>query len=492
METLEARYKPKKIEDLICPKYILEEICKFMKQFLPGNSRYCGNLFIAGDHGVGKTTIIDIIIKMFNAEKINCNLANISIKKKKTKNFEVDAENFYHTCYKKNINEFINTENNTKIKVLVFDDFTITTNGHCKEVVKTLFKENQGYKSFPIIYISTHHHSKFTNELKKLLKYEIKSSSGKNNKYINKIDIPVPDSEELSNLLRRIIKKEEIHMSSLQKSIVLIKKNCQNDLRKLLQICSDLKSTFGTNQITATNLDDFFTTQKRKDIDPGIYISAKNVLDAYTSVENIMNIYNTERIQVPLMVHENYPENISSQYPNINFLETINMIDNIADKISEADKIDGMIFTNQFWTLQNSHGFYSCVLPSYHGNIISKKNNNTYNMVYTRDFNRTSIKKNNEKNIRKFKKNKNLKNFKLNDILQLGFMLKQYFDENNHNKIIEFGNNYNFCLADIVKLIKINKMTKYNITIPTKTKQMLESKLNLKSKKEKEEDSDSD
>ena len=191
------------------------------------------------------------------------------------------------------------------------------------------------------------------------------------------------------------------------------------------------------------------------------------------------------------MVHENYPENILKQYSGYSFLEIIDVVENISDRISESDKIDGMIFTNQYWTLQNSHGFYSCVLPSFYANYLSSKNQAKYNIIYTKDFNRTSIKHNNCKYIRKLKKNSNLKNYKINDILQLGFILKQLSDLEYYDKIIEFGNQYLFSRDDIVKIIKINKMIKYNITYSCKIKQFLESSLIVKSKKEKKEDDES-
>ena len=105
-------------------------------------------------------------------------------------------------------------------------------------------------------------------------------------------------------------------------------------------------------------------------------------------------LYETEKVLLPLMIHENYYKSIINNYDNISTI--ISRIKEISDSISIGDNIETSIYTDQNWYLQNIHAFYTCVNTSF--NINSQKNKNKkININFSSDLNKTSLKNINRK-----------------------------------------------------------------------------------------------
>src|SRR3984885_10295139 len=84
------KYKPQKSSDFLGDKYNINQIDKFIKQFYVKNKKQLTiknpNIIITGTNGIGKTTIVDLILKENDFEKIIPDLSKISItRKNKTK-----------------------------------------------------------------------------------------------------------------------------------------------------------------------------------------------------------------------------------------------------------------------------------------------------------------------------------------------------------------------------------------------------------------------
>ena len=140
--------------------------------------------------------------------------------------------------------------------------------------------------------------------------------------------------------------------------------HAQYDVRRLINILEELKLIYIDAKITFDKFEQYRETSKTKDLDPGIYEATRMLLNRYNNIADALILYGEERATIPFMVHENYPLNIRQQYTKMSAENQIDLIYDISKSISESDKVDGLIYSNQCWSLQPVHGFYSCVMPS--------------------------------------------------------------------------------------------------------------------------------
>ena len=97
------------------------------------------------------------------------------------------------------------------------------------------------------------------------------------------------------------------------------------------------------------------------------------------------------------MVHQNF---IKTIVENTNkHLNKYELANSIATSIAKGDVIENYIYGDQNWNLQEVHGYYSCVYPSYVLSNNLSKNGMYENFIFPLDLNRTSIKRINKKNV---------------------------------------------------------------------------------------------
>ncbi|BCS83140.1 replication factor C large subunit [Cotonvirus japonicus] len=489
------KYKPKKSSDVLGDKHKISYIQFFLKQFTKKNSEIqCPNLIITGENGIGKTLMVDLLIQENNFEKVTADLSNISItrkskKKKKTEKETIGPNRSVKTYYTTLHNKSISLMGDLVKKniVVVFDDVSNISNNKEKEAIKSIIKINNKEKKFPIIVISNTKHSKTVNELKKMVTFTVKKTNqqGKkeNKKTNNEIVIKPPPYNDIKKFIMMICNNENLKLKQRNSDDndiyrVLIS-HCQNDIRRLINILEELKSIHGNNDITMDKLDKYREISKEKDIDPGIYKATGILLNDYVNITGALSLYEEERATIPLMVHENYPSNIQQQYPKMSIEDQINVIYQISESISESDKIDGLIYSNQCWSLQPVHGFYSCVLPSYYIN----KNPDKLSMVevykYTQDYNKTSIKKINNKVIKKAQENQYLKKVSIYDFLYMASILKTLFENKDLETVAKIMKPYGLKLKEIENIIKIDKVKKTKTTLTGKQRTELKKLLGV-------------
>lgn len=495
------KYKPDKLSDVIGNKNKITLIDKFIKLFCNKKSDEIPNpnLIITGPNGIGKTLIVDLIIKENKFEKVIVDLSNISVNRKNKRKKNIDLQKNIDpigSCCNKavSVNRFYNSlkyrnmivSNDCSNKIaLVFDNMSNISNPKEKEAIKKLIKINNTYKFFPIIIIANTKHSKIINDIRKAATYTIKATSRngkkKNTKTINECVLTAPDPYEIESYIKKICKLENIKLVSKSNDVdniysILIE-HSQYDIRRLINIMEELKILYGCDMIGSKEILKYMESSMKKDLDPGIYKATEKLLNNYQNIESAITLYSEERATIPLMVHENYPSNIKRQYPKMQIDEQINLMYNISLSMSESDKIDGLIYSNQCWNLQSVHGFYSCVMPSYY---INKKENKlcvreSYN--YTKDYNRTSTKKINNKVIKKAQENFLLKKVGVYDFLYISSILKNLIANKELNKIAKLMKPYNLSIKEIESIIKIDKVNKQEKQLTGRTRNVLSNLL---------------
>lgn len=499
MENWLDKYKPTKLSDILGDKTQIQQVDQFIKQFAKKNFDINKipnpNLVITGTNGIGKTLITDLVLKENGFEKVTADLSRIFIarksKKKKTTERETIGPNrtvrTYYLSLKNNKQMLPSGEYVYRKIALVLDDVSNVSKPKEKEAIKAIIKLNNKFKEFPIIIIANTKHSKTVNEIKKMVTYRLRRTfpdgRKEDRKITNEIILNPPSYNDMEIFTKKICTKEKITIirkkTDEEDVYVQIISHAQHDVRRLINILEELKMIYGNKGITLADVEQYEETSKKKDLDPGIYEATRMLLNKYTDINSALALYGEERATIPLMVHENYPLNIRQQYPKMSIDDQIELIYNISKCVSESDKVDGLIYSNQCWNLQPVHGFYSCVMPSYYINSIPGKLCNLEKYKYTQDYNKTSIKKINNKVIKKAQENEFLKKVSIYDFLHMASILKTLLDRKDFETVATLMKPYGLKLKEIESIIKIDKIKQTKNTMTGKQKTLLKDLLGV-------------
>ena len=324
-----------------------------------------------------------------------------------------------------------------KNQILLIDELESVITLNDKNGVFNIIKDNNYKRWMPIIIITNNQHNKQLNEAKK---------------YSNEVKIFPPYQSEIVKWVNDICKKENINIEyNLINKFV---EYCQSDMRKILIQLDELKINYGSNKITPDIMDNFMSIMKKKDLDFDLYKATNKMLTDYKDMDTCLELYETEKVLMPLMIHENYHKFIKeSEYSKL------------LDNLSIGDILENYIYGEQNWDLLELHGIISCCIPSY---LINKYSNGKKSgtLVFAADLNRTSVKKMNKKNITKtnnsLNKNcyKNIRNKSIDEFIYMGKIINKI----NENKKSSSNTNY------INNIIKINKLESNSKINPKKKK----------------------
>ena len=383
-------------------------------------------MILIGNHGIGKTTLIDVLLKKYDVKKITTNDIKIY------SNIENGDELLLNNNNIKDI--LTKTKRN---KIIVIDNIeTITTNIEKKFVGKLIKINNEEYIN-PLIFIADGKHSPFLSLLKL---------------HSDVVNIYEPTEDQKMNILVNICEKEKIYFEDLITAKYLIN-NIQNDYRILLQSLEDLKFRYKNESIDINDINSYLEIIHKKDKYNNIYEVTNNLFMNYKNIEDILIKFSNNKSNIPLMVHENYIKYIKTN----NKYNTLKLIQNIAENISDADILDNYIFSNQEWDLQNMYGCLSCVIPSYY--ITHNTSKIFVKLEYTKDLNKTSTRCINKKNINKAEQK--FKNYNIDDFLYAINLINKLMIYN-ASELDNICKAYNISLQEINSLLKIDKTLNKN------------------------------
>ncbi len=444
---IQTKYKPTELKDIIGNKeqikYIKEwlETYEDAKNFLKQNgllkksskgrkkklinvsneeieySLRKGNLLVSGSHGCGKSLIISIILNEYGYEVINLNMLDLKDK--------IDGE----LMSKFEMNYKIEGE---KKPILLIDELESVITLNDKNGVFNIIKDNNFKRWMPIIIITNNQHNKQLSETKKIS---------------NEIKIFSPAQKEITKWVSNICDSEKILMDS--QVINKFVEYCQNDMRKILIQLDELKINYGSKKISLELLNSFMDIMKEKDLDFDLYKATNKILTDYKGIDSCLDLYETEKVLMPLMIFENYHKFIKSD-----------SYSKILNNLSIGDILENYIYGEQNWDLLELHGIISCCIPSY---LINKYSNGIKysKLEFAADLNRTSVKKMNKKNITKtnnsLNKNyyKNIRNKSIDEFIYMGEIMNKI----NEEKKPSSNSNY----LNIIKINKLKSNTKTGI-----------------------------
>jgi DNA polymerase III delta prime subunit len=435
------KWTPKCISDIVGNNQAIKSIDNWLYNF---DSSKTNNLIISGNHGIGKSLAIKLILEKYNFyTKI---IYPDDIKNYRLNNDFSDFYNFDISI--KHQMKF--TNNNYKKIAIIFDDTECISLSSERKFIMGIHKDNSKKKLFPLIFISNNNHSKLLNDLKKNC-LEVKFYS--------------PSSFDVIKLVKKICKQEKLIVKEPD-SVMKIIEFSQNDIRRLINILQEYSYCF--KEITNKNIDDFINNSLKKNIDIGLYESVIQLINNYNDYDDIFQLYESEKVLLPLMIHENYFKKTFSKENKIDFNEQLEQAINISDSLSKGDNIETSIYTDQNWYLQNIHGFYTCLDTSFWINYSDEKIPFS-KIKFSADLNKTSLKNINRKNISNLTKIVSKKS--IYEILMLCKLTNKLLDKKQSIVIINILKEYkkDIDIKDIELCLKIDKTIDFMV-LSTKEK----------------------
>lgn len=434
------KYKPKNLNEIIGNLEQINNLKKWLLNFSK-NKNNENSIIISGTLGLGKTLTTKLILEENNyiVRIINPN----EIKDHRIYDDFNDYYNFINSIYSK-----INLNNSDSKKIaLIFDETENITLTSERKYIMDIFKQNNKIKAFPLFFISNNQHSKLLNDLKK---------------NCNEIIFGLPTIEELRVFILNICSKENIKFEKeeLINDIIYFS---QFDIRRLINLLQELSYHLLDGIITSDNVEEFINKSREKNIDVGLFDSTEKLLNNYMDYEAIMKLYESEKVLLPLMIHENYLKKFLINKNKNTWDDNINNVVKIADSLSHGDNIETSIYTDQNWYLQNIHGFYTCLNTSYWINKDNPNKIETNDIKFSSDLNKTSLKNINRKNI--INLSKIIDNKSTNEILMLNKICNHLIQTNQSDELIKILNGYNkeISIKEIELCLKIDKTTDFSV-----------------------------
>lgn len=405
-------------------------------------------LLVSGSHGCGKTTIVKTILNKYKYEVIN-----LSVELLKTdSNIGMVVTKLISPT---NILDVVQGKH--KRYVMVLDGIESIISSTEKSCVSALQKYNDHNWVCPIIFISNSKHNKFISNISKIS--------------VN-VKLSKPDNNMMKQILIKVSKGENIKFSNKDVVDTLITYS-QGDIRRLLTILNDLRDKEKTF-VTMDIITKYKEITDAKIVDENLFDSTDKLLYGYTSIDECLRLFESEKVLLPLMMHENYIKKINTM--GLTNKEKSEILLRVTNTLSEGDIIENDIYGDQSWEMQEIHGFHTCVQPSFFLNE-TKKSAKTTETAFTADLNKTSIRKINKNNI--LSANTCWPNANIQDYIYMNKILRKMIKENNISDCVNLIKDYKITLSKLESLLKIDKITNTKIGLIAKQKTEFNNLMNI-------------
>ena len=405
----------------------------------------CSSLAIVGNHGIGKTIAAKVILNKlgYNVQKINSSILKNEKDIKKLLNRLTDKVDV--------ISRFSGID--TKKDAILIDEIEYITSTTEINAIYTIQKENDKKWNCPIIFISNNHHNKMLSKIKKEVK---------------QVRFYPPFESDIKKIFYKVAGAEKMRfkMSAVNKIV----SNSLSDVGQLMFILQNLKANYGSDVITEDMVDSYGDVSTNKDIHPDLYAATEDELYKYNSISDSLRYYETDKVNIPLMVYQYYGETIDNNFDSED--KKFELVDTISELFSWGDVTENIIYADQNWNMQEIHGMYTCAIPSY----LLRKDRSTEiplkcKLEYAQDPNKSSIKQINKRNITNA--NECLTNMNIIDYININKIIRRLIENGEIKKCAELFEGYNIKLDHIESLLKIDKIntSKSNKKISFKSKQ---------------------
>jgi len=403
------------------------------------NSNSLKYLYVHGEHGIGKTTIIKTILYGLNYNiNIDCNCNKLSI------------DELFNIYTNKDVYSLF--LNNVKSNAIILDNigyYLYNDKSYLTNLIKLLKKNTKAkYNKFiPFIIINNNQEDKKYSELAKLS---------------HNLKIYPPSNLELEN----IITKEFPNIATYNNYDLIIS-NILGYLNNKYYKLNNLKYFYANNIIQVKfDISNNYCYNTIKNSNANIKLLTKNFLQYNYSLTNLDIINFFDRTSLTLLLHENIIKLFSSSFT----LQDLKIYKEILKNYIFCDCIDKNIFLYQIWQLND----IVYIIKIYFNNLILHKNKllksiNQNDIIFTKILTKYSSEYNNYNFIfnstQKYSLNKkNLflyiysKNNLINEVDDVNCIFNNEDDESKllNNRIIKLISQYtNYSLTNSCKFLQV-------------------------------------
>lgn len=403
----------------------------------------CSCAVLTGDHGTGKTAMVRAVLNGMGYLIKSVNFAKMGTIKAIDDFIEnlLTGEDIYDTI------------ENTKHRkfAIIADEIQSVSTPKEKLVINNLLRLNSEKWACPVIFIGSNKHKKIMSLVKKDCYH---------------IAMYAPSNNDMAYLLERICTGEGMQFDAKNTNVIdIIIAHCQSDYRRLIVTLGELYRLYGKNVITLIHLNNYMKFTEEKDMDRSIYENTNRLLSQYDGINPALKVFENDKTIMPLMMHQNHF--LATNRYIKNKAKLINLSAEMAENLAHGDVVDNYIYSDQIWSLQETHGFYTCVYPSFklNNNIDTKKlatdSKNpyykpTFISQYPKDLNRTSTRCINYKNVKIA--NEYINDMTIEDYVMAVKLIKNLLKDNRVEECKNILKNYNLTAQGIMYILKIDKI----------------------------------
>jgi hypothetical protein len=329
-------------------KYIYANVSNYIKNLdKPNSPKY---LYVYGDIGIGKTTIINSILTSlkYNINYIDCNQNKLSV-----------DELINMTNHSDVYSMFFNNKQNNALIVDNINYYSYSDKSYFTNLIK-LLKKKTNYKPIPFIFINTLQEEKKFTELYKistLLKINPPSNSQLKN-IILKLYPSIFDLENSEHIVNNILD----YLDNKFYKLINMHYFYNNNIIELKFTSPSASSN--TNSSTSVNSVNASTSIINNS---NIKILTKNLLEHRFNLNDLDIINYSDRTSLSLLLHENI---IKLFHTNLS-ISDLKIYKKILQNFAFCDCIDKNIFLYQIWQLND----ITYIIKIFYNNFILYQNN---------------------------------------------------------------------------------------------------------------------
>ncbi len=405
------------------------------------NPDLCSCAVITGDHGTGKTAMVRATLNGLGYQIKSINFAKMGI----VKNIDDFIENLligddvYETMEKKRPREY----------AIIVDEVQSVSTPIEKCIVAGLLKQNSEKWGAPVIFIGSNKHKKIMSTIKKECYH---------------ISMYAPDDTDMVQMLERVGLGEEMKFENPE-VIQAIITHSQSDYRRLIVTMGELNRLYNGNVVKEKDFEEYMKYTEEKDMDRSIFENTNRLFSKYTGINSALKIFENEKTNIPLMVHQNHFLATTGYIKDKTKL--VDLSSELTENLAHGDVVDNYIYSDQNWSLQETHGFYTCVYPSFkmNQNINTEKLSQDsqypiyrpiFSSQYPKDLNRTSTRCINYKNV-KFA-NEYFKDMTIDDYMMTVKLVKNLLEDGRESECKNIMKEYNLTENGYKYVLKIDKI----------------------------------
>jgi hypothetical protein len=281
-----------------------------------------------------------------------------------------------------------------------------------------------------------------------------------------------PGDDDMMRLFERVALGEGMTFENMD-VITKIIEHGQNDYRRLIVTLGELYRIYEKETITTISITNYLKCISEKNMDKSIFDNTVHLFTRYNGINSTLKIFETDKSNMPLMVHQNHFSAINGYIKEKS--KKIDISTELTKSLSHGDVVDNYIYSDQNWSLSETYGFYTCVYPSFKINqnidttrLTSDSKYSHYRpnfeTLYPKDLNRTSTRRINYKNVKLA--NDFFSNMSIDDYVLAAKFIKNLLDDGRVEECEKMLKDYNLTAQGIMYVLKIDKINGTRKDVP--------------------------